>query len=164
MIRPRKVTILSRDAAFRGTVVSFSANRTALWTVTTFFGGDSVPVDDDVAGEVRDGDDAVSGAHSVQFDGVNLGVYVSPLRVILRSVHVYDEGFSGDPFCGDSGVVRKPVVSVDDVELSFEVACHLSGDDGIAGDLFHEVGAVFFPRRCSVVSRHRSWTRRVGPI
>ena len=62
--------------------------------------------------------------------------------VELRGVHVDHQRLARDALGGDAGVVGQPVVGVDDVELTLEVAGHLRRNHGVAGHLLHEVGAV----------------------
>ena len=57
-------------------------------------------------------------------------------------MHVDHQGFPGEFLGGDAGVVAEPVVGVDYVK--FVLALHGDGstNHGVAGHLFHEVGAV----------------------
>ena len=106
------------------------------------FGRNAVLRYDDVACQVAYGYHPVGSLHARPFDVVDGAVDVFAAAVELRGVHVYHERFARHGFGRHAGIVGEPVVGVDDIEFARQVAGYLRGHRGVAGHLFHQVGAV----------------------
>ena len=109
------------------------------------FGGvDAILGDDDIAGEVAHGDDLVGRHHTVLLYGEDAGVdVVHAAAVEGGGVDVDDQRLAGQALGGDAGIVGEPVVGVDHVEFILVLDGYRAAHKGVAGNLFHKVGAIF---------------------
>ena len=104
---------------------------------------DSVLVDDNISGEVTDGDHLVGGHHSPLLDVIDTAVdLILGSTVERRGVHVDNQWLAGQFLGRDSGQIGQPVVGVDDVELILVLHSDRAADHRIVGDLLHKIGAV----------------------
>ena len=104
---------------------------------------DAVLGDDDVPGQVADGDDLVSHFHTPLLYGEDAGVDVVRASAVERGgVHVDYQRLAGHLLGSDSGRICEPVVGVDEVELTLVLLGYGSAHHRIACDFLHEVGAV----------------------
>ena len=103
----------------------------------------SVAGDDDVACEVTHGHNFIGHLHTPLLDSEDAGVDVVHASAVEGGgVNVDHKGLSGEFLGGDAGVICEPVVGVDYVKLVLSLHCDRAAHHGVAGDLFHEVGAV----------------------
>ena len=79
-------------------------------------GRNAVAVDDDLAREVRHGNNLVGGHHARTLDGVGLGIDILTRTVVLRSVHVHHQRLARHTLGGNAGKVCQPVVGMDNAQ------------------------------------------------
>src|SRR5699024_10551175 len=103
-----------------------------------FFGRYAVPRYHDVARQVAYGYHAVGRLHARPFDVVHRLIDVFAAAVEFGGVHVHHQRFARHGLGGHAGIIGEPVVGVDDVECSGQVAGDLRSNDGVVVDLFHQ--------------------------
>ena len=75
-------------------------------------------IDNSLPGQLRHTHDTVSIIHSVLFNTINRRVHLAARTIEVCSMDMYAQRFSTDHLCMNTGRICKPVVSVDDVELT----------------------------------------------
>ena len=103
----------------------------------------TILLDTDVTREVTYRDHTVSSHHTRTLDLIDARIDIIVRRTVeRRSVHMHNQRLTRNTLCGDTCIVGHPVVSVNHVELTFEILCHLCCHHRIAGDLLEEVCAI----------------------
>ena len=104
----------------------------------------AVLVDDDIPGQVAHGDDLVGRLHAFLLKVIYPRVYLVIARPVERcGMYMHDKRLAGKLLGADPGKICQPVMGMDYIYLIPVLHGYCRPDHGIAGDLLHEVGAVF---------------------
>ena len=104
------------------------------------FGRNTIAVNNNIAGVVAHGNNAVGRHHAATFDIKHAGIDVFAATVKFGGVYVNHQGFAAYLLGGNTGHVGKPIVGVNHVELMLR--SHGGGHHRIAFHLFHQVLAI----------------------